>query len=171
MEITRKMNIGEMEQNLTYTLTTAEMGNAYAEVQEEKIASLMSAVLEDKEYENAEEIPAELIEEMKQKFRKEIGDIMRKTMWNVIDTYADRLEEYKEKWKSFYCEVTQSRCHTFYIKAKNEHDAEDLINKYLEVREDEADDEFRYEEPEYDIGWLRETDIDPDECDVKEEDF
>lgn len=170
MEIKRTMNIGDVEQTLTYTLTSMEMGNAYSEARDEMIEKLMSEVLESRDYENAEEIPARLIEDMKDNFRQELDRSARAVMEVVVDRYEDRLEEYKKKDKIFTVDVTLTMKKQYNIRAKDEEDAERIFTAWSE-RHSRLMTEELTDDAEYIGEWDTDGFYEDDTCDLEDADI
>ena len=171
MKISREIIINGNSQNTEYELTGIELERCYNEYIELHDRNEVIHQLKDLEYEDLDNIPEDIIADLASQVRDKLNTYMDDAVLKVIHDNEEKLEEYKEKWKSFYCEVTQTKTHGFYIKAKDKHEAEDLLQKYIERREDDVQDEFEYEIPDYETGWIDECNTDPENCDIKEEDM
>ena len=171
MNITRDMTIGENTQTFSYTLTGIEMERTYNEVVDRKVHDLLYEVLDEKEYENASEIPTELIDEIKEKFSKEMTDLFRTTMENAVEHFEDRLEQYKERLKVFQYEMTRRTTYTISIAAKNEDDADAFMERKFGSDEYAFDDELSSSgaESEYDYGYAEEVEGNPEYADYNVE--
>ena len=168
MKVMRKVTLGEVSRNVEFELTGAELERAYNEYVSNHDRAEVWNQLKDLEYEN---VPDELVNELSSEFRSVIDEDRDDYILKIIHWNEEKLEEYKRKWKVFTCEVTQTKTHTYSIRAKDQQQAEEMLNRYVENHECEVESDMEDELPEYDSGWVREDDhwCDPDNADITEE--
>jgi len=170
MKISREFLINGDSQYIEYELTGIELERAYNEYVDRVEKDDIVKYLDDSEYEDLMRIPDDLIQRMAREYHKIVVDRQNQILDEVIEKFGKELEPYKEKWKVFSCEVTQTRTHTYTIRAKNSDDAERMLNDYFDHHEYEVDSDFEDELPDTDFGWFEEEeDFNPDNADITEE--
>lgn len=171
MNITREIIINGMSQNTNYELTGIERERCYNEYVFDHNKNDILSQMREQGYEAFDEIPEDLLEEMATVVAKKMLEARDEIIRSVIRENEENLAEYKTKWKVFYAKVTQSKDRYYTIRAKDEHEAEDLIANYLENEYDKANDDFEYEDAEYETIYLEEDhNCDPDEAEIKGDD-
>lgn len=177
-KITRKIG----ETYVDFVMTDAEMESAFTEYQFQcDVIEVKARLKESGEYENWEEIPCELIEDLARTFRNEMtalmdgmGDGRIPAMESVFKKYERDLEQYKEKYKLFSKEVTLTLTKEYTIKAKSREEADRIFDAWSERNVDrmEADltEDMRYD-GDWDYGYTYEDDDgDPEYANISEED-
>lgn len=180
--ITRKIAEG---QYVNFELTDAEMESAFYEYQfQMDILTIKARLKESGEYENYEDIPDDIFYDMAKSYREHMngfaetmGDNSIPSAEATIKEFADKLEEYKEKWKVFSKEVTLTMTHEYTIKAKSKEDAERIFDAWTESRdgidqmERDLTEDVSYN-GDWDYGFTYEDDsTDPEYADISEEDI
>lgn len=181
--ISRKIAEG---QYVNFELTDAEMESAFNEYQfQMDILTIKSRIKESGEYENWEDIPDDIIYDMAKRYREHMtgfaetmGDNSFPSAEATIKEFADKLDEYREKWKVFSKEVTLTLTKEYTIKAKNKEDAERIFEAWSESRHGmdqimcELTEDVQYD-GDWRYGYAYEEDAsvcDPDNADISEED-
>ena len=167
MKITREIIINGESQRVDYELTGIELERCFNEYQSTKNQNKVVHQLKDLEYEDLENIPEDIIADLASQFREKMDNLMDDVVLEVIRKNEEILEPYKEKWKVFSCEVTQTKTHTYTVRAKNSTDAENILNNWFDHHESQVEYDFEDELADTDFGWMEEEeDFDPDNADI-----
>ena len=171
MKISRELIVNGVSQNVEYELTGIELERCFNEYVNQMEKNAIVNRLNEDEFERIMEIPDDLIQRMAEKYHKFLDEysvnVKSVAMNDVLEKFGAELEPYKEKWKVFSCEVTQTKTHTYTIRAKNSTDAENILDEWFKYHEHEVDADFEYELPDTDFGWIEEEeDFDPDNADI-----
>ena len=168
MKISREIIINGMSNNTEYELTGIELDMASNENLSKHDKAEVFHQLTDLEYKN---VPDDVIEDLASQFRTMINDLIDEYIIKVIHINEGILEQYKQKWKVFTCDVTQTRTRTYSIRAKDAQEAEDMLSRYFDHHENEVESDMEDELPDYDFGWVSEQEnwCDPDNADITEE--
>ena len=171
MKISRELIVNGVSQNVEYELTGIELERCFNEYVNQMEKNAIVNRLNEDEFERIMEIPNDLIQRMAEKYHKFLDEysvnVKSVAMNDVLEKFGAELEPYKEKWKVFSCEVTQTKTHTYTIRAKNSTDAENILDEWFKHHELEVDSDFEDELPDTDFGWMEEEeDFDPDNADI-----
>lgn len=171
MKISREIIINGESQNVEYELTGIELERAFNECQNRKEKDDIVNRLREDEFEGIEDIPDDLIQRMAEKYHKFLDEysvnVKSAAMNDVLEKFGAELEPYKEKWKVFSCEVTQTKTHTYTVRAKNSTDAENILNNWFDHHESQVVYDFEDELADTDFGWMEEKEgFDPDNADI-----
>lgn len=177
-KITRKIG----ETYVDFELTDAEMESAFTEYQFQcDVIEVKARLKESGEYENWEEIPCELIEDLARTFRNEMmaimdgmGDGRIPAMESVFKKYENDLEQYKLKYKLFSKEVTLTMTKVYTIKAKSQEEADRIFDVWSDRHGNDMCDDLTEDvrfNGDWDYGYTyEEDDEDPEYADISEED-
>ena len=169
MKISREIIINGMSNNTEYELTGVELERCFNEYQSVHDRNEIVHYLEDMEYEDLDNIPEDIIADLASQFREKMDNLMDDVALEVIRKNEDVLEQYKEKWKVFSCEVTQTKTHTYTIRAHSSEEAENILNEWMDRHESEVEDDFENEYVDNtEFGWMEEEEgwDDPDTADI-----
>ena len=165
MEITRNI----LNNDMTINLTSEELERAAMEYLYRTARVEVVRQIEDmEEYKN---VPDDLIDVITTEFREKMdGDLRDEMILAAIHQHDEELEEYKQKWKVFSVKVTQTKERWFTVRAKDESDADTLLEEFLNDSWDKAAEYFEDEDGEYDSYYLEEDRCtDPDDAEIKSE--
>lgn len=169
-EISREIIVdGEVMQK-KITLTGIEMERIYNVVKRQKDESKVLTSLAERGYENWEEIPEALLDALVDVYQENEDDGKTSAINAVIAKHGEELEPYKEKWKLYEIEVTQTRRRTWSVRAKSDESADRIFEEWRETHIREFD--FEMEDSEIvdeDIESAYETEGNPDYADITEE--
>lgn len=171
MKITREIIINGESQRVDYELTGIELERCYNEYVSREEKNAIVNRLDEDEFEGIIDIPDDLIQRMAEKYHKFLDEysanVKSAAMSDVLVKFGAELEPYKEKWKVFSCEVTQTKTHTYTVRAKNSTDAENILNNWFDHHESQVVYDFEDELADTDFGWMEEEeDFDPDNADI-----
>lgn len=168
MKIQRQIEVGGTFVGVEYELTGIELERCMNEAISRHDMDKISDHLDDLEY---HDVPEEVVSDLASQFRTAVDAAMEDIIRNVFRINEDNLEQYKEKYRVFLCEVTQTKTHTYSIRAKDAQEAEDMLNRYFDHHEVEVESDMEDEEGDYDFGWMNEDENwgDPDTADITEE--
>lgn len=172
MKITREIIINGEAQQVSYELTGIELERCYNEYVNREEKNAIVNRLDEDEFEGIMDIPDDLIQRMAEKYHKFLDEysanVKSAAMNDVLEKFGAELEPYKEKWKVFSREVTQTKTRTYTIRAKNSADADQIFDEWFDHHGDVVDSDFDDEIPEFDFGWLEEEEDwdDPDNADI-----
>lgn len=135
MKIKRNIMSSEIE----IVLTDAERRQAYEEQKFEYDKVDFIAYLREEGYENIDECPEDVINEMVHEYQRNmesldatIGTNCKLAGANILHEYEQTLEKYKEKWRFYEKRVEVTVAKTYVVRAKNEEDAEAAFENWSE---------------------------------------
>ena len=169
-----------MGQSITIELTAEEMAKIAEEVRTNEDKTYIKAWLTENGYENADEIPKSLMDEVIEKFQSErkgldesMGTNQIPAVESAVRYFAEELSEYKEKWKVYSKTVTLTMTKEYTIRARNEDEANNIFDNWSENHSSSMVDDLTEDvefNGEWDYGDAYEEDSDPDHADITEED-
>lgn len=180
MKVTRKLIVNGNPIRTEFELNETELALAYQEYQSIADKCEVTARLQEMGYEKYDEVPEELIAELAGQFRQEMdtisytmGDGRIPAMESVFKKNAEKLEEYKTRWRVFSKTINVTVFKTYYIKAKSEIEAETLFDKWRDQNVDSMCNDFAGL-IDYDGEWDEDsveeaTWMDPEDADIKED--
>ena len=172
MKISREIIINGESQNVEYELTGIELERCFNEYLNRKEKDEIVNRLREDEFERVADIPDDLIQRMAEKYHKFLDeyskDVKSSAMYDVLEKFDSELEPYKELWKVFSREITQTKTRTYTIRAKNREEADQIFDEWFDHHEDVVNSDLDDELPEFDFGWLEEEEDwdDPDTADI-----
>ena len=171
MKINREIIINGVSNNTEYELTGVELERAYNEYVERHDKDEVVRQLKDMEYEDLENIPEEIIADLASQVREKMEDYRDQAIISVIQRNEELLAPYKEAWKLFEIECTQTRRRTFTVRAKNDDDADRIFEEWRDRNTRDYDYEMSDAEiDDEDIGTAYEVGGNPDYAEIKGED-
>lgn len=157
---------------VTIDLTEGEILDAHYEAERYNARETLNERLIQ---EITEELPAELFGRMvkevmdeKELMDNNMGDHLIPAIEAVIRKHEEDLNKYRIKpWKMYAIDVTQTKKRTYTVRAKDEADAEQIFNEWLDHHTDAFDyDMSEMDVDDTDIGSAYECEGNPDYADI-----